>query len=140
MFKVSRDDFLIFFRQAIKYGIVGFSGITTNLLIFSFLVYVIGVWYIFAGLLAGWVSMTQNFILHRKFSFVDRAKFNLKSRESLKRYFRFFLLSVFNAPAFSSLLFFLVEFVGLEKVVAQFITSVSLGLISFIISRKFIFY
>lgn len=137
---INREWLLVFFKQAVRYGIVGFSGITTNLLIFSFLVYVIGVWYIFAGLFAGWVSMTQNFILHRKFSFVDQAKFNLKSRESLKRYFRFFLLSVFNAPAFSSLLFFLVEFVKLEKIVAQFITSVSLGLISFIISRKFIFY
>lgn len=136
----SGDNLIKFLGQAVKYGIVGVSGITTNLLIFSLLVYIIGVWYIVAGLISGWISLTQNFILHRKFSFVDQAKFDLRSREALKRYFRFFLLSIINAPVFSSLLFFLVEFVKLEKVLAQFLTSVSLGLISFLISRRFIFY
>lgn len=133
-------DFKRLVLQAVKYGAVGVVGIVTNLFVFSFLVYVLGVWYIPAGLFAGWLSMTQNFILHRKFSFADQAKFRLKSFESVKRYLRFFILSLVNAPAFSYLLYFFVEIVKLEKVIAQFITSVSLGLVSFLISRKFIFH
>lgn len=138
--EINKDRLLKFFKQAVKYGIVGVSGIITNLSVFSLLVYILGVWYIVAGLIAGWFSLTQNFILHRKFSFVDQAKFRLRSPEAMKRYFRFFLLSVFNAPVFSSVLYSLVEFLRIEKVIAQFITSVSLGFINFLIARKFIFY
>lgn len=138
--RVNKREIIRFFRQAIRYGLVGVSGLLTNLTVFSFLVYIVDVWYIPAGLFAGWVSLTQNFVLHRKFSFVDQASFSLRSSEALKRYLRFFVLSVVNAPAFSSILYFLVEFIKIEKVIAQFMTSVSLGFINFLIARRFIFH
>jgi putative flippase GtrA len=128
-----------FLLQAIRYGIVGLAGITTNLLTFSLLVYVIKVWYIIAGPIAGLVALTQNFILHRKFTFRGYSSFKIVSFSGLKRYIKFFLLSLINTPAFSSLLYFQVEILHFPKVVAQFFASVILGLFSFLISRKFIF-
>ncbi len=134
-FNVSAD----FILQASKYGFIGLVGITTNLIIFSFLVYVMKLWYMVAGVFAGWFSMTQNFILHRKFTFKGYSTFKLRSGEAIKRYLQFFLLSLFNIPFFSSLLYMQVEFIHLPKVISQFNTSVLVGFISFLISRRFIF-
>ncbi|GBD02794.1 hypothetical protein HRbin19_00063 [bacterium HR19] len=136
IFQLLNRDFIF---QAIKYGSVGVAGITSNLALFSFLVYVAKVWYMIAGPIAGFFAMTQNFILHRKFTFKNYSKFKIRSYDGLKRYLRFFALSVFNTPFFSSLLYFQVEVLHIPKVISQLMTSVIVGFISFMISRRFIF-
>jgi|GEM_PF-875047 putative flippase GtrA len=136
IFQLFNRDFIF---QALKYGSVGVAGITSNLALFSFLVYVVKVWYMIAGPIAGFFAMTQNFILHRKFTFKNYSTFKIRSYDGLKRYLKFFALSVFNTPLFSSLLYFQVEVLHIPKVISQLTTSVIVGFISFMISRKFIF-
>ncbi len=126
--------------QGIKYGMIGVCGLTSNLLIFSFLVYILKVWYIVSGILAGWLSMTQNFILHRKFTFKGYSNFKVISLTGIKRYARFWILSLVNIPLFSSLLYTQVEFLHLPKVIAQFNASLIGGVINFIVARRFIFH
>ncbi len=128
-----------FILQAIRYGTVGVVGITTNLLIFSFLIYVLKVWYIISGPIAGFISMTQNFILHKKFTFRGYSNFKLLSVSGATRYTKFFILSIINIPAFSYLLYFQVEILNFPRVLSQLFASLIIGFFSFIISRKFIF-
>jgi len=134
--KIFNREFIL---QAIRYGTVGVVGITTNLLIFSFLTYVLKVWYMISGPIAGFISMTQNFILHKKFTFKGYSNFRIMSLSGATRYGKFFILSLINAPAFSSLLYFQVEILNFPKVVAQLFASLIIGFFSFLISRKFIF-
>jgi putative flippase GtrA len=134
-----RERLKTVFFQGIKYGITGVLGILTNLSVFSFLIYVLKVWYLIASPIAGLVSMTQNFILHRKFTFRGYSNFKIGSVEGLKRYIRFVVLSFVSGFLLTSAVYFQVDVMKFPPVLAQFNGILGIGFFNFLVARRFIY-
>lgn len=134
-----REKLKTIFFQGIKYGITGVLGILTNLAVFSFLIYVLKVWYLIASPIAGLVSMTQNFILHRKFTFRGYSNFRISSVEGLKRYIRFVVLSFVSGFLLTSAVYFQVDVMKFPPVLAQFNGILVIGFFNFLVARRFIY-
>ena len=125
------------FYQYIKYGVVGFLGYLLNIGTFSFFVYILGVWYIISSVIAFFITVSHNFVLHNFFSF--SSKMPISSKTTIVRYL-FFIVSSSAVGLFAILvLYFCVEYLYIHKVVSQTISSFIGGTINFFVSRKFIF-
>jgi putative flippase GtrA len=120
--------------QYSRYGLVGVAGYILNLLVFSFAVYVLNIYYMISAVLAFIITVTFSFTLHNLFSFKSPI-----SGETTKRYFTFIGTSLFAGVMALALLYALVEGLQLYKVVAQAIASLVGGTTNFFISRKFVF-
>ena len=134
-----RKKLKTFFFQGIKYGITGVLGMATNLIVFSFLIYVLKVWYLIASPIAGIVSLTQNFILHRKFTFRGYSQFRIRSGEGVKRYVRFVILSVVSGVLMTSFVYVQVDVLGFPPVLAQVNGILVIGFFNFLFARRYIY-
>ena len=134
-----RDKLKTFFFQGVKYGITGVLGMATNLIVFSFLIYVLKVWYLIASPIAGIVSLTQNFILHRKFTFRGYSRFRIRSGEGVKRYVRFAILSFVSGVLMTSFVYVQVDVIGFPPVFAQAMSILVVGVFNFLFARRYIY-
>ena len=100
-----KSKFSLFMAQTIKYFLVGGIGVGVNLGLLYVLTDFLGIWYILSQGIAIAVSITNNFFLHRYWTF----KNEIVEPKTLERYIKFFIVSVVGMCIQLGLTFVLVE-------------------------------
>jgi dolichol-phosphate mannosyltransferase len=122
-----------YFKQAIKYMVVGSFGTLLNLLVMYFSVELLGLWYLFGGALGFFVGVTVNYFLNKEWTFYD------KKNVSLLQYKRYLLISLIGLAGGALLLLFLVEVLGLWYLFSQILAILIMGSLSFILHKFWTF-
>ena len=99
-----KSKFSLFMAQTIKYFLVGGIGVGINLGLLYILTDFLGIWYILSQGIAIAISITNNFFLHRYWTF----KKEITESKTLVRYTKFFIVSVIAMAIQLGLTFLLV--------------------------------
>ena len=130
-----KSKFSLFMAQTIKYFLVGGIGVGINLGLLYVLTDFLGIWYILSQGMAIAVSITNNFFLHRYWTF----KNEIVEPKTLERYIKFFIVSVVGMCIQLGLTFVLVENFALYYLYAAVIAIGSASAFNYLLNRKWTF-
>jgi len=130
-----KSKFSVFVSQTIKYFLVGGIGVGVNLGLLYALTDFLGMWYILSQGIAIAVSITNNFFLHRYWTF----KNEIEEPKTLERYIKFFIVSVVGMGIQLGLTYALVESYSLYYLYAAIIAIGSASAFNYILNRKWTF-
>ena len=130
-----KSKFSLFVSQTIKYFLVGGIGIGVNLGLLYVLTDFLGIWYILSQGIAIAISITNNFFLHRYWTF----KNEIVEPKTLERYTKFFIVSVTGMGIQLGLTFMLVENYALYYLYAAILSIVAVGAFNYLLNRKWTF-
>lgn len=120
------------YKLFIIYSLIGVTGATLDFIIYTFLIKKILVYYIFANIISVFFGITNNFLLN---SFI-----NFKLKDKLhRRFIKFFLVGIIGLIVSSILLFILIDFFHLNKLISKTITIGIIVLLQFGLNKKFTF-
>ena len=115
-------------KQLIKYGIIGCCCVGLDFLIYSFLVQVIKMPYLYANVISVHCGIFASFFLNRHFTFKVKNK-------TLFRFFSFYVIGFTGLAISSGLLILLVEKIGFNELVSKAFTVVVVALIQFMLNK-----
>ena len=130
-----KSKFSLFMAQTIKYFLVGGIGVGVNLGLLYVLTDFLGIWYILSQGIAIAVSITNNFFLHRYWTF----KNEIVEPKTLERYIKFFIVSVVGMCIQLGLTFVLVENFGIYYLYAAVLSIISASAFNYLLNRKWTF-
>ena len=130
-----KNKFSIFMAQTIKYFLVGGIGVGVNLGLLYVLTDFLGIWYILSQGIAIAVSITNNFFLHRYWTF----KNEIVEPKTLERYIKFFIVSVVGMCIQLGLTFVLVENFGIYYLYAAVLSIIAASAFNYLLNRKWTF-
>ena len=104
------------FREFVKFGIVGISGIFVNLIVLYFFTEIVGVFYLISAIFAFLVALTTNFILNKTWTFRERIR-----DRTLDRYIKYFAVNSVALAINLFFLFILTENLGIYYIFSQVI-------------------
>ena len=130
-----RGKFSLFVAQTIKYFLVGGIGVGVNLGLLYVLTDFLGIWYILSQGIAIAVSITNNFFLHRYWTF----KNEISEPKTLERYVKFFIVSVIGMGIQLGLTFMLVENYAIYYLSAAVLSIIVAGAFNYLVNRKWTF-
>ena len=130
-----QNRFSLFAKHAVKYYIVGASGILVNLGLLYVLTEFVGLWYILSYVVAISVSITTNFIFNKLWTFSD----SLKSQKAIVMYMKFVGVSLVGMGIQLGSTFLLVENLSIYYMIAALISIGIASTINFIINRRWTF-
>ena len=122
-----------YFKQYLKYFVVGSLGTLINLIVLYFSVELVGLPYLFGGALGFTLGVTSNYFLNKEWTFYD------KGSVTFKQYRRYLYVSLIGLIGGTSLLYLFVEFLGLWYLFSQIISIIIMGIVSFILHRFWTF-
>ena len=122
-----------YFKQYLKYFVVGSLGTLINLIVLYFSVELVGLPYLFGGALGFTLGVTFNYFLNKEWTFYD------KGSVTFKQYRRYLYVSLIGLIGGTSLLYLFVEFLGLWYLFSQIISIIIMGIVSFILHRFWTF-
>ena len=127
--------FSLFAKHAIKYYVVGASGVLVNLGLLFFLTEFVGIWYFLSYAIAISVSITSNFTLNKFWTFKD----SINSKNTVLMYIKFVSVSLLGMGIQLGSTFVLVESLSVYYMLAALISIGIAGGINFIINRRWTF-
>ncbi len=130
-----KSKFSLFMAQTIKYFLVGGIGVAINLGLLYILTDFLGIWYIMSQGIAIAISITNNFFLHRYWTF----KNEIVEPKTVQRYIKFFIVSVVGMSIQLGLTFVLVENFALYYLYAAVIAIGSASAFNYLLNRKWTF-
>jgi len=130
-----KSKFSMFVAQTIKYFMVGGTGVVVNLGLLYFLTDFIGIWYILSQGIAVSLAITNNFFLHRYWTF----KKEITESKTLERYTKFFIVSVVGMAIQLGLTFLLVENYAMYYLYAAVLSISVASVFNYSINRKWTF-
>tara|TARA_B100002051_G_C16249372_1_gene398855 strand:+ start:64 stop:492 length:429 start_codon:yes stop_codon:yes gene_type:complete len=130
-----KSKFSLFMAQTIKYFLVGGIGVGVNLGLLYGLTDFLGIWYILSQGIAIAVSITNNFFLHRYWTF----KNEIVEPKTLERYIKFFIVSVVGMCIQLGLTFVLVENFGIYYLYAAVLSIIAASAFNYLLNRKWTF-
>ena len=130
-----KSKFSLFMAQTIKYFLVGGIGVGVNLGLLYVLTDFLGIWYILSQCIAIAVSITNNFFLHRYWTF----KNEIVEPKTLERYIKFFIVSVVGMCIQLGLTFVLVENFGIYYLYAAVLSIIAASAFNYLLNRKWTF-
>ena len=130
-----KSKFSLFMAQTIKYFLVGGIGVGVNLGLLYVLTDFLGIWYILSQGIAIAVSITNNFFLHRYWTF----KNEIVEPKTLERYIKFFIVSVVGMCIQLGLTFVLVENFAIYYLYAAVLSIISASAFNYLLNRKWTF-
>ena len=130
-----KSKFSLFMAQTIKYFLVGGIGVGVNLGLLYVLTDFLGIWYILSQGIAIAVSITNNFFLHRYWTF----KNEIVEPKTLERYIKFFIVSVVGMCIQLGLTFVLVENFGIYYLYAAVLSIIAASAFNYLLNRKWTF-
>jgi putative flippase GtrA len=122
--------------KVVRYGIVGGTGGVASWLLFLLLTSV-GMWYLYASSIAGWLTYALSFVLHKLWTFESKELYTTAWQLPA----HLFLKLVWNALVVTPLfLYCLVEYLGWNALVAQPVAGACIGCVqNFLICTYVIF-
>ena len=130
-----KSKFSLFVAQTVKYFLVGGIGVGVNLGLLYILTDFLGIWYILSQGIAIAISITNNFFLHRYWTF----KNEIIEPKTLERYVKFFIVSVIGMTIQLVLTFGLVENYGLYYLSAAVLSIIVASAFNYLVNRKWTF-
>jgi len=130
-----KEKFSLFAKHAIKYYLVGASGVLVNLGILYVLTDFIGVWYLVSYSIAIYISITTNFFLNNAWTFSDAKIFQKK----IFMYGKFLGVSLLGMGLQLGCTFLLVERAEIYYMLAALISIGIASSINFLINRRWTF-
>lgn len=119
------------FEQIVKFGIVGVIATIIDWSIFYALFNLTGMWYILAKTIAFAISTVFNYYLSMKYVFVSKYSKDQRHRE----FQIFILLSIIGMLLTLSLLWFVVEIIGINANIANIIVAVIVMVCNFVMRK-----
>ena len=130
-----KSKFSLFVSQTIKYFLVGGIGVGVNLGLLYVLTDFLGIWYILSQGIAIAISITNNFFLHRYWTF----KNEIVEPKTLERYIKFFIVSVIGMGIQLGLTFILVENYAMYYLSAAVLSIIVASAFNYLVNRKWTF-
>ena len=130
-----KSKFSLFMAQTIKYFLVGGIGVGINLGLLYILTDFLGIWYILSQGIAIAISITNNFFLHRYWTF----KNEISEPKTLERYIKFFIVSVVGMAIQLGLTFMLVENFAMYYLFAAVLSIIAASAFNYLLNRKWTF-
>ena len=125
----------LFVAQTIKYFLVGGIGVGVNLGLLYVLTDFLGIWYILSQGIAIAISITNNFFLHRYWTF----KNEIVEPKTLERYIKFFIVSIIGMGIQLGLTFILVENYAMYYLSAAVLSIIVASAFNYLVNRKWTF-
>ena len=130
-----KSKFSLFVAQTIKYFLVGGIGVGVNLGLLYVLTDFLGIWYILSQGIAIAISITNNFFLHRYWTF----KNEIVEPKTLERYIKFFIVSIIGMGIQLGLTFMLVENYTMYYLSAAVLSIIVASAFNYLVNRKWTF-
>ena len=130
-----KSKFSQFMSQTIKWFVVGGIGVAINLGLLYVLTDFLGIWYILSQGIAVAFSITNNFFLHRYWTF----KNEIVEPKTLERYIKFFIVSVVGMCIQLGLTFILVENFAMYYLYAAILSIIAASAFNYLLNRKWTF-
>ena len=127
--------FSLFAKQAVKYYVVGGSGVLVNLGILYALTDFAGFWYTASQVIAISVSISSNFLFNRFWTFSD----SIGDQKNSVMYVKFLIVSLIGMGIQLGITSALVESVGLYYRYAAGIGIAIAGAINYVVNRRWTF-
>jgi len=115
-------------EQLIKYGIIGCCCVGLDFLVYSFLVQIIKMPYLYANVISVHCGIFTSFFLNRHFTF------KVENRVLL-RFISFYTIGLIGLAISSGLLIFLVEKIKLNELISKVFTVIVVALIQFMLNK-----
>jgi putative flippase GtrA len=115
-------------KQLIKYGIIGCFCVGLDFLVYSFLIQIIKMPYLYANVISVHCGIFASFFLNRHFTFKVKNKV-------LLRFISFYAIGLIGLAISSGLLIFLVEKIELNELVSKAFTVIVVALIQFMLNK-----
>jgi len=113
-----------FLKQFIKFCFVGGTAAIINFSVLTFLVELLGVWYVFANLCGGFISAIFNFFSNKFWTFRNQEL----GKKAFKQGFKFIFVMVSSVILNTLFIFLITEFIGFDYRLSWVIAT---GLITF---------
>jgi putative flippase GtrA len=120
------------FVQFMKFALVGVSNTLITLLVYTFLLKVVGVWYLAASAIGFIVGATNGFLLNRRWTFREHVGDSLTP-------VRWAVVQSCGLAVNEGMLYVLVSDAHLEKVLAQVAATVIVTITTFLANRAWTF-
>jgi len=115
-------------KQLIKYGIIGCFCAGLDFLVYSFLVEIVKMNYLYANAIGVHCGIFTSFFLNRQFNFKVKNKV-------VVRFISFYLIGLIGLAISSGLLILLIEKIGLNELVSKAFTVIVVALIQFMLNK-----
>lgn len=127
------DILKIDYKKTILFVIAGGMGALTSLIIYTILLQ-LGVWYIYASIIAFILASFAGFYFQRCITFRGNSKNSIR-----KQIVYYFTLSLLNLILNVFILSFFVEILAVDKIIAKVLTLGTVAIWSYFIYQKYIF-
>lgn len=119
-------------KQAVKFYMVGATGVAVNLGIIFVLTHFLGLWYILSAAVGIAVSVTTNFLGNKHWTFESKRKF-------LKEYLMFWMVSLLGTGLQLGFLYVFTEFAQLFYLISAMIAIAIASLANFTLNKFWTF-
>ena len=130
-----KSKFSLFMAQTIKWFVVGGIGVAINLGLLYVLTDFLGIWYILSQGIAVAFSITNNFFMHRYWTF----KNEIDEPKTLERYIKFFIVSLIAMGIQLGLTFTIVENSTTYYIHAAILAILAGSAFNYLLNRKWTF-
>ena len=127
--------FSLFAKHAVKYYVVGGSGVLVNLGILYALTDFAGFWYTASQVIAISVSISSNFLFNRFWTFSD----SIENQRNSVMYIKFLIVSLIGMGIQLGITFALVENIAMYYMYAAGIGILVAGAINYVVNRRWTF-
>lgn len=115
-------------KQLIKYGLIGCLCVGIDFSVYSFLVQVVHMSYVYANIISVHCGIFASFFLNRYFTFKVKNK-------TLLRFVSFYIIGLIGLAISSGLLIWLVEKIELNELVSKALTVIAVAFIQFVLNK-----
>jgi putative flippase GtrA len=118
----------LFDRNFVLYAFIGVTGVTIDFLIFTFLVKVLGLYYVISNLISVSFGLVNNFILNRRYNFKVYNK-------PVHRFMSFYFIGITGIAISTLLIHVLTETLSIPVLVSKIISVIIVVILQYIANR-----
>ena len=121
-------------RQIIKYLIAGGTSTSSDILIYSLLVYFAGLWYVASSIISFTIAFWISFGLQKFWTFRDK-----NTEKIMKQTYLYFFVAITNLGISTALIYLFVDYIHIHKFLSKIFANATIATESFFVYRHFIF-
>ena len=115
-------------KQLIKYGIIGCFCAGLDFIIYSLLIQILAMPYLFANVISVHCGIFTSFFLNRQFTFKVKNK-------TLLRFISFYIVGITGLAVSSGLLIVFIEKMGIDELISKALTVIVVAIIQFLLNK-----